>query len=136
MAQGAPKGWSSVTPRFFVKDSAEFVTFLRAAFGAKGAFRADGPSEIRLGDSLVMVSDARARGSRPAIGLYLYVGNIDAAYESALAAGATSIETPRETPYGDRRAIVRDPSGFLWQIATRMPPKKEADRKRAKRRRP
>ena len=38
-------------------------------------------------------------------------------YERAIAAGAVSLEDPRDTPYGDRRAMVRDPFGNLWQIA-------------------
>lgn len=50
--------------------------------------------------------------------LYLYVDDVDATYKRALGAGATSIEEPASTPYGDRRAMVRDPSGNDWQIAT------------------
>jgi uncharacterized glyoxalase superfamily protein PhnB len=47
------------------------------------------------------------------------VDDADSAYQRALAAGATSLEEPRDTPYGDRRAIVRDPSGNVFQIAQR-----------------
>jgi len=38
-------------------------------------------------------------------------------YERALSAGAGSLEEPLDTPYGDRRAMVRDPFGNVWQIA-------------------
>jgi glyoxalase/bleomycin resistance protein/dioxygenase superfamily protein len=51
--------------------------------------------------------------------LYVYVEDVDSTYQRALAAGAISIETPRDTPYGDRRAVVRDVSGNTFQIAHR-----------------
>lgn len=50
--------------------------------------------------------------------LYLYVDDIDTTYQRALAAGAVSLEEPTETPYGDRRGMVEDPCGNVWQIAT------------------
>jgi len=50
--------------------------------------------------------------------LYVYVDDTDATYARAIAFGATSLEDPRDTPYGDRRAMVRDPCDNLWQIAT------------------
>jgi PhnB protein len=40
-------------------------------------------------------------------------------YRRALAANAVSVEEPRDTPYGDRRAMVRDVFGNVYQIATR-----------------
>ena len=43
-----------------------------------------------------------------------------AAYQRALHAGATSLEEPLETPYGDRRAMVRDPFGNVFQIAHQL----------------
>ena len=49
---------------------------------------------------------------------YLYVEDADATYHRAMAAGATSLEAPNDTPYGDRRAMIRDPGGNVWQIAT------------------
>jgi uncharacterized glyoxalase superfamily protein PhnB len=50
--------------------------------------------------------------------LYLYVDDIDATYRRALDAGAMSLEEPQDTPYGDRRGMVEDPCGNIWQIAT------------------
>ena len=43
------------------------------------------------------------------------------AYQRAMAEGAVSEEKPRDTPYGDRRAMVRDPSGNVFQIARVQP---------------
>ena len=50
--------------------------------------------------------------------LYVYVDDTDATFARAIASGATSLEDPRDTPYGDRRAMVRDPWDNIWQIAT------------------
>jgi PhnB protein len=86
-------------------------------FEARGEFTADAPSQIRIGDSIVMVSGAGPREPTPAF-LYVYVEDIDATYRRALTAGAISLEEPKDLPYGDRRAMVKDPWGNDWQIAT------------------
>ncbi|WP_370169405.1 hypothetical protein [Bradyrhizobium elkanii] len=57
------------------------------------------------------------REAMPAF-LYVYVQNTDETYRRAIAAGAESIELPADTPYGDRRATVRDSWANVWQIAT------------------
>jgi len=115
--KAVPEGWHTVTPRLFVNDAAKFVDFLKHAFGASGTFRSDGPSEIRIGDSIVMVGQAGPREAMPTF-LYLYLEDTDAAYRRALEAGAVSIEEPTDMHYGDRRATVKDPFGNIWQIAT------------------
>lgn len=111
-------GFHSVTPRMIVSDVKAEVEFLRAVFDATGEVQADRPAEIRIGDSIVMVSSAGARELFPAF-LYVYVDDADSAFRRALAAGAISMEEPRDTPYGDRRAMVRDPFGNVFQIAHR-----------------
>jgi PhnB protein len=117
MTKSIPEGWHSVTPRLVVHDPALQVEFLKQAFGATGDFRTDWPSVITIGDSLVMVSSVGPRDAMPAF-LYLYVDETDATYQRALEAGAVSLEEPAETPYGDRRGMVQDPCGNVWQIAT------------------
>jgi uncharacterized glyoxalase superfamily protein PhnB len=102
-----------------VADVAAEVEFLRAAFGAIGEVVAGRPAEVRIGDSLVMVGSADQRGQFVAF-LYVYVDDADHCYRDALAAGAASLEEPFDTPYGDRRAMVRDPQGNLFQIAHRI----------------
>jgi PhnB protein len=121
MTKRIPEGWHSVTPRIVVDDVATEVTFLRQVFGATGELRTDVPSLIRIGDSLIMVSAAGPREAFPAF-LYVYVDDSDGAYQRALAAGAVSVEAPRDTPYGDRRGMVKDPCGNVWQIATHRVP--------------
>ena len=118
MEQFRPDGWHSVTPRIFTPDVAGLVRFLRTVFDAEGDVRSGAPSEIRIGDSIIMISDGGGlRAIQPAF-LYVYVENADAVYRRAMAAGARSIEEPLDTPYGDRRATVEDPWGNGWQVAT------------------
>lgn len=119
MPKGIPEGWHSLTPRLVVSDTARLVEFLKQAFGATGDFRTDSPSVIKIGDSMVMVSGVGPRQAMPAF-LYLYVDDIDATYQRALKAGAVSIEEPQDLPYGDRRGMVEDPCGNVWQIATHV----------------
>jgi uncharacterized glyoxalase superfamily protein PhnB len=115
----APQGWHSITPRLVATDPAALVEFLVRAFGATGELHAERPSELRVGNSFVLVSGTfEGRGPTEAF-LYLYVEDADAAYARAIAGGARSLEEPCDTPYGDRRATVRDPAGNIWQIATR-----------------
>jgi|SRR5580704_4123533 PhnB protein len=102
-----------------VADVRAEVAFLRAVFDATGEVHPDRPAEIHIGDSLVMVSSAGERQLFLAF-LYVYVHDADLAYRRALAAGALSMEEPLDTPYGDRRAMVRDPSGNVFQIAHRL----------------
>jgi tRNA-Thr(GGU) m(6)t(6)A37 methyltransferase TsaA len=117
MTLGLPQGWHSLTPRIVVDDVPGMVDFLKRAFDAAGEVYADRPSILRIGDSLVMVSGVGPRPASPAF-LYLYVEDADSTYRRALAAGARSIEKPGDTPYGDRRATVKDRWGTVWQIAT------------------
>ena len=92
-----PTGHHTVTPRMVVSDVGGEVEFLRTLFGATGE-----------------------RELFPAY-LYVYFDDADVAYRRALDAGAASLEEPLPTPYGDRRAMVRDPFGNVIQIAHREP---------------
>ena len=117
MSAWKPPGWHSLTPRLVAGDPAAFVEFLQRAFGAEGEYRSDRPSQLRIGDSIVMVGDATVR-ERTRGFLYLYVADADATFHRAVGAGAVALEPPADMPYGDRRAMVADPCGNLWQIAT------------------
>ena len=113
-----PPELHTVTPRMVVSDAAGAVEFLRTVFDAIGEVQTERPTEVRIGDSVVMVTSATEREPFPAF-LYVYVGDADLAYNRALNAGAMSLEAPFNTPYGDRRAMVRDPFGNVFQIAHR-----------------
>lgn len=114
----APPGWHSVTPRIVTKDAKGLVAFLRRVFGATaGRYRESRPSEVRIGDSIVMVTESDVRKPMPAF-LYVYVADVERTYRRALGAGARSIEEPMDLPYGDRRCMIEDRWGNTWQIAT------------------
>ena len=50
--------------------------------------------------------------------LYLWVPDVDATYEAALAAGATSQSAPEDKPYGHRSGGVVDANGITWWVAS------------------
>ena len=115
----APSGWHTVTPRIIAKDAEALVGFVKQVFGATGDYRPTAPAELRIGDSIIMVSEAGMRDPMPAC-LYVYVKDADDTWQRAVNAGAESLESPSNMPYGDRRGIVKDRWGNTWQIATRM----------------
>jgi uncharacterized glyoxalase superfamily protein PhnB len=117
-----PPGWPTVIPRIILASEpqvAALADFLRATFGASGDLVEGRPAELRIGDSLVMVSATEERPPAAAF-LYIYVDDVDATFARGIGAGATAIEEPRDLPYGDRRAMVDDAWGNNWQIATRI----------------
>ena len=114
-SDGPRAGYHSVTPRVVVRDVAAQVEFLRAVFDGHGVVEPGRPAEITIGDSLIMVS-AAGGALFPAF-LYVYVDDADATYRRDVDAGATTVEAPLDTPYGDRRAMVRDLFGNVFQIA-------------------
>ena len=111
-------GQQSVIPRLITADVAKLVDFIRVVFDAQGELVADRPTELKIGNSNILVCDGG--GIRPAMPgfLYVYVADADATFERATAAGAEAIEPPTDMPWGDRRATVADRWGNLWQIAT------------------
>lgn len=120
-----PAGWHTVTPRIIVPGAEKLVEFVKSVFGATGQYHPQAPAELRLGDSIIMISDAGVRDKMTAC-LYVYVQSADATWQRAVEAGAQSIEPPLNTPYGDRRAMVIDSWGNTWQIATRSRERKSA----------
>ena len=112
-----PEGWHTVTPRIVARDAKELVNFVKQVFAASGDYQTDRPAVITIGDSIIMISDAGVRPPSPAF-LYVYVDELEATYQRALSAGARSLESPVDTPYGDRRCMVEDKWGNTWQIAT------------------
>jgi len=113
-----PAGWPTVTPRIIVHDAKNLVDFVKQVFGATGEYHPQAPAELRIGDSIIMISETGVRDTIRAC-LYVYVENADATWQRAVDAGARSIEAPLDTPYGDRRGLVKDQWGNTWQIATR-----------------
>lgn len=116
----SPKGWRTITPRIVARDSRNLVEFIKRVFEARGEYRDGAPTVLSIGDSMIMISDIEAREPTPAF-LYVYVRDADETYRLAVSAGAVSLEEPRNLPYGDRRAMIEDGWGNIWQIATLLP---------------
>lgn len=128
-----PDGYHSITPYLIVHNASQALDFYKKAFGAEELFRMPTPdgkkiahSEFRIGDSAVMLADEapemkvlspKTIGGTPT-SLYLYVPDVDKTFAQAVAAGAT-VEIPLQDKfYGDRNAIIVDPFGHRWGIAT------------------
>src|SRR5262245_8888089 len=119
MTEFMPPGWHTVTPRIVAHDAKQLVQFVKQVFEATGEYRQGLPSQVTIGDSIVIISDAGSRSPMRAF-LYVYVNDADATYRRAVEAGARSLEEPFDTPYGDRRGMVEDRWGNTWQIATHL----------------
>ena len=114
----APDGYRTVTPRIAVTDVRGQIAFLRQVFDAVGEELDGRPTELTIGDSMVMIGSTVERQTHNAF-LYIYVDDVDDRYRRAMTLGASSIEAPFDTPYGDRRAMVGDPFGNTYQLAKR-----------------
>jgi uncharacterized glyoxalase superfamily protein PhnB len=117
----------TVTPYLTVPDVFEEIEFVTQVFGAEGKMYGLGSaggyhSEYRIGDSMLMIGGGGEgsswRGTAAPASLHLYVEDVDAVYERAMAAGARSLSAPIDQPYGDREAGVEDPGGNQWYVAT------------------
>jgi PhnB protein len=118
------KDFRSVTPHLNPLRAARMIEFFEKAFGAEEVYRAQSPdgvvhhAQVRIGDSLIGMSDAHGPYQPTAFTLHLYVPDADAAYGRALQAGATSIQPVADQPYGERNGGVQDPFGNRWFVAT------------------
>jgi uncharacterized glyoxalase superfamily protein PhnB len=122
-----PDGYHTLTPYLVVDGAEKIIRFMKEAFGAETAFepmkRPDGKvmhAEFRIGDSIIMISDASERAKATSAMLHVYVPNVDAVYQKALKAGATSVTEPADMFYGDRTGGVKDPAGNQWHIGTHV----------------
>jgi PhnB protein len=122
-----PKGYRTVTPYLVAQDGPALLEFAKQAFGAEEVFRTVGSAggmhaEARIGDSMLMVGGGipgrEFRSTPNTHALHVYVEDADAVYQKALAAGAITIDEPRDQEYGERSASVKDPAGNYWYIAT------------------
>ena len=126
--QGAahvPAGLGSVTPYLHPRGSDRLIEFLKQAFGAQEMQIEREPdrtvkhAKIRIGRSVLEMGEAHGEwGPMPTM-FYVYVDDVDAAYQRALVAGGTSQEAPALQPYGERRAAVLDAFDNQWYLASR-----------------
>ena len=128
-----PAHLRTVTPRLVVRDGAAAIAFYRRAFGAEElGERFTGPNaelihaEIRIGDSVVMITEDGADGpvrSPDKLGgmvscvMSLYWEDVDAAWERAVSAGAAVLYPLEDQFYGERGGRLRDPFGQQWMMS-------------------
>jgi PhnB protein len=127
-----PEGYHSVTPYLIVRGGTDAIDFYKKAFGAVELFRMAAPegkighAEIKIGDSPVMLADEypqmgyqgpQSLGGSP-VSLMIYVEDVDAVFDQAVAAGATVKEALQDKFYGDRMGTVTDPFGHVWHLGT------------------
>lgn len=87
-----------------------------------------GHAELQIGSGLIMLSDEfpdmgilgpRSVGGTP-VTVSVYVDDVDAVFERAIAAGAASLRPVETQFYGDRSGQFEDPFGHRWSIATHV----------------
>ncbi len=133
-----PQHLHTVTARLVLSDAAGAIEFYRSAFGAEALGEPfTGPdgaiihAELRIGDSVVMITDeagdtdAPARSPRSLGGIVsaimaTYWENVDAAWERALEAGAEVVYPLADQFYGERGGRLRDPYGQQWMLSQRI----------------
>jgi PhnB protein len=134
MTKPIPEGYHTVTPYLAVDGAADAIEFYKKAFGARETIRMDGPdgsiahAEIKIGDSLVMLSDPfpqstvkppKALGGTSA-SVFLYVEDADEVVKQAVDAGATVTMEVQDQFWGDRFGSISDPFGHTWSVATHV----------------
>lgn len=129
-----PAGYHSITPYLVVSDGNRALEFYKQAFGATEIHRMAGPggkighAEFKIGDSIIMLSDEMPGGQTQSpqslggspVGLFLYVENVDSAFNQAVKAGAKGDMPPQDMFWGDRYGKVTDPFGHQWSLATHV----------------
>jgi PhnB protein len=127
-----PPGFHTVTPSLVVRNAAEAIAFYKKALGAEEIMRMPDPSgrishaELKIGDSVVFLSDEFPEmGSKSPQslggttgGFYLYVQDVDKAFQRAVDAGGKVKMPVTDMFWGDRYGQFVDPFGHAWGIST------------------
>jgi PhnB protein len=128
-AKGAsylPEGLRNVNVYLHPLRAEPVIGFLKRAFGAEELEKYATPdgvihhAKLRIGDSILEMGEAHGPYQPMPTMFYLYVPDVDALYQRAINAGATSMSEPADQPYGDRSAGVKDAFGNQWYIATHI----------------
>lgn len=136
-----PDTFTAVTPYLIVRDVDKVLEFVRKAFGATEVdVHRDGSgrvmhADVTIGGAHIMMGQTDGTWPERLGSIHLYLPDADAAYQAALAAGATSIYEVTNQFYGDRSGGVEDPSGIAWWISTHVedvPPDEMERRMRAR----
>ena len=143
-----PDGHNNVSAYLIVDGGERALEFYKKAFGATELFRHRAPdgkighAEIRIGDTVVMLADEfpdhdayapKKFGGSP-ISLHVYVEDVDAVAQRAIATGAKVKRPVADQFYGDRLGTFEDPFGHTWHLSTHIEdvPPDELDRRAKK----
>lgn len=115
----------SINTYLAVANIAATMAFLEKAFGfSRGVVLSDTDgqpryAEMRHGDSVLMLvrKGDDATPTAGAAALYTYVEDVDRALVQAREAGGGAADA-EDKPWGDRVAVVTDPDGYRWVLAT------------------
>jgi uncharacterized glyoxalase superfamily protein PhnB len=131
-----PPGFHTVTPYLIVAGAQQLIDFLTSAFGAElihCSRRADGAvwhAQMKIGDSMIMLSDANEQFKAMPTTINLYLPDVDAVHAQAVKAGGRSVMEPATQFYGDRSSGVQDACGNFWWISTHVEDVSEEELKR------
>jgi len=129
-----PDDYPQVSPYLCVDDGGAALDFYAKVLGAKERMRMAEPdgrighAELQLGDSVIMLADEhpdigfcspKAIGGSP-VTLSVYVEDVDAVFDRAIAAGAKSLRPLKNEFYGDRSGQFEDPFGHHWSVASHV----------------
>ena len=128
-----PEGYHSISPSLTCRDAARAIDFYKRVFGASEIMRMPGPggkvghAELRIGDSVIFVSDpfpgmsaASESGGAPVIYLFLYTEDVDSVFNRAVQAGCRVDMPLADMFWGDRFGKITDPFGHQWGLATHV----------------
>ena len=128
-----------------INGAAQAVEWYTKAFGAKELQREaalDGKlihARLRIGDSIVMLSDTFPGGSKDPlqlgdtpVTLHIYSQNVDALWKRAVDAGAKVEMELADMFWGERYGQLTDPFGHSWSLSMRIPmSRKQMEEQRA-----
>jgi PhnB protein len=121
-----PTGYPAVTVYIMADRAQRVIDFIRDVLGGETVMRMDRDNgtvlhaAVRIGDSVIMLSDGTAEAPAFPVWLHVYVRDVDETYQRALDHRAGSVQTPSEQGDGDRRGGIRDAARNTWWIATHL----------------
>lgn len=121
-----PEGHTSVSPYLVVDGVDRTIAFLVKALDAEELMRIPGENgrvmhaEVRIGDSVVMMSDGNENWPPIPAYVHVYVPDVDKTYRRAIEAGAEPVQEPVKKGDADKRGGIKDPGGTTWWIATKV----------------
>lgn len=121
-----PNGYTSVSPYLTVNGAQQTIDFLVHVFGAQplrmipGQDGKLGHGEVRIDDTVVMLTDAVEGWPAQPSHVHIYVEDVDAIFARAVDAGATVIKEPVQSGDIDKRGGFMDAGGTTWWVSTQM----------------